>query len=103
MEIGTTVTARRWVSGRQAEPRKGVVVDYVASDVVVWFYTLGGPVLGDTVQALNRRTLAVVGGLGDLSERQLRGWERLAVREDNHLRRLAHRVRAELTRRRKAA
>lgn len=79
--VGTLVSARRWVHGHQDKPRKAIVTGTLAGDVVVWFYTLGDPEIGESVQAFPAAALtALVERLEDRSARTLLSLERAASR-----------------------
>ncbi|MFI0406526.1 DUF6409 family protein [Actinomadura sp. 3N508] len=79
--IGSLVMARRWVRGHQERPRKAIVTGTLAGDVVVWFYTLGDPEIGESVQAFPAGALtALEERLEDRSARALLSLERAASR-----------------------
>jgi hypothetical protein len=83
--IGDIVIAAPWTSGEHLAPRVALVVavwdtgDAASDFMIVWFYTLGAPVNGVTVQAVREATRRP--GRTDYtfaSLAQLRTWERAA-------------------------
>ncbi|MFF6956166.1 DUF6409 family protein [Streptomyces sp. NPDC008317] len=51
-QAGSLVTARPWREARQLSSRPGVVVGPWGHNLLVWFWTLGVPAAGRTVQAM---------------------------------------------------
>lgn len=96
---GTILRVRGYQDGRQLPARRAVVVGDVMGRTAVWFYTLGAPKTGVTVQPLYADSAIQETGLTmrDLSPAKLHGWER--VLRDSVIHGFGwtvHRTRAEL-------
>lgn len=81
---GDLVWGRPWSGGQQArQRRKGLVLkdhDADTGTTIVWWFNLGDPAAGPTVQAMYPRELERAGSYHSATIRQLRFWERALYR-----------------------
>lgn len=82
--VGDVVWGRPWHDGQRLARRKGLVLQRRAGDVVVWWYGLGAPESGPTVQAMYARELTSGGHFTHASVRQLGQWERAIAHKYAH-------------------
>lgn len=100
MEIGLVVEAPPWRDGTELPPHRGLVIGEVLGDVVIWFYGMGDPEAGTTIQAIRPGKVREVGHYTNMSVPQLRRLERAVERTDTQARVLGgrfHRFRRTLT------
>jgi uncharacterized protein DUF6409 len=73
--VGTLITGRPWVNGRELAPARGIVIGVIGEYLTVWYRTLG-PLTrdedGHAVQATLASKATAVGHIRDWSLRGLR-------------------------------
>lgn len=92
MEIGLVVEARPWRDGTELRPHRGLVISEVLGDVAVWFYGMGDPEAGITLQAIRANKIREVGHYTNMTAPQLRRLENAVNRTDTPARVLASRL-----------